>query len=90
MEALAESQGHLLRILGGSEGRAMGTVGAPQCMPTQCSTAWRHLQCRLYANLREGYGHTSWTFIFIQCCIVFILQSLLFFLVRYSWHFVNT
>ena len=27
-------------------------------MLAQCNTAWRHPQCRLYAILGEGYGHT--------------------------------
>ena len=54
----AESQGHLLGMLG-SEGREMGTRDDSKCMLAQCSAAWRHLHCRLYANLGQGYGHTS-------------------------------
>ena len=58
MGAPAESQDHLLGMLG-SEGRETGTRDAPECMLAQCSAAWRHLHCMLYANLGQGCGHTS-------------------------------
>ena len=54
------------------------------------SAASRHPHCRLYAILGEGYGHTSWTFVFIQCYIVFMIQSVLLFLVKLFWHLLNS
>ena len=88
MDDPAESLGHFSGMLG-NEGREMGTAGAPECMLAQPSAARRHLQCRLYAILGKGYGHTSSMFSFIKCCTVFMVQSLLLFLVRLFWHFVN-
>ena len=79
VDAPVESQGHLLGTLG-SEGRETGTRDAPECMLAQCNAAWRHLHCRLYANLGQGCGHTSWTFVFIHCCSIFMVQFLLLFL----------
>ena len=55
-----------------------------------CSAARRHPHCRLYAILGERYGHTSWTFVFIQCCTEFMIQSVLFFLVKLFWHLLNS
>ena len=55
-----------------------------------CSAARRHPHCRLYAILGERYGHTSWTFVFIQCCTVFMIQSVLLFLVKLFWHLLNS
>ena len=64
-----------------------GKEGNGNCMCSKCmlvlySAARRHPYCRLYTILGEGYGHTSWTFFLIQCCTVFIIQSVLLFLVK--------